>query len=634
MRYGFVWLVLILMVVCSSLTLANLEWFNYGNVGYSIGNDYVYFGSLLQSNHNVSDKFSCEISTSALFSPVIADFNLDGFNEIVVVNSLDEVRVYDFGCSLLFVQNLGEDIKSMPSVLNWNENEYSEFVVHSVSKITIFEYDSIAGNYSAIKSVDTVGSAEFGLVCSSELPDAICMSINGSRIDSIVYNIDNDLYSVLSDFYLANDKVTNSAPFGGLGIGKFIHTTELDIPVVGVDASSGLRGYILSSNLDEDYNCQIEVPSSTFSQLSQVHVGYAGLGSATSPSNFFMSGKMRQGASKYYYASICDNSATRRVFIKSGSGLDDITNWAVSDFDGINGNDACILYFNSTADSSQFVCVNSGYNVFFNQFYNVTRGYSYLGVADFDNSNSNYMEFVTIDGIIRYNPTNNSFSNIYDITGLLSNQSASIQVVRSDTSNSNNVVYTQGDKVFVIGFSAVNVVSCGDSVCSASESVYTCPVDCLVNSSAPPDLLGSGEGCVNSSECVTGLCLYNYCALKGNGVTCSADYQCLSGDCGTNGKCKKASLWETIDAGKSESFGDDTNTNNLISIVTMSAIGYGFIASGNPFGIVAGFIIIIAFGGFFVAVGWLQFWIFMVMILVAIASGLVMLLLKAGSGGG
>ena len=103
----------------------------------------------------------------------------------------------------------------------------------------------------------------------------------------------------------------------------------------------------------------------------------------------------------------------------------------------------------------------------------------------------------------------------------------------------------------------------------------------------------------------------------------------MSNDC-RNGKCSKPSLWQSVDVGKDDSFGDDENTNNLISLTTMATVGYGLMASGNPFAMAGGFFIVVGLGGFFVNVGWLSFWIYMVMILGALIFGIIVMGLKMG----
>ena len=170
-------------------------------------------------------------------------------------------------------------------------------------------------------------------------------------------------------------------------------------------------------------------------------------------------------------------------------------------------------------------------------------------------------------------------------------------------------------------------VSCGDGVCSGAENQLTCPVDCLINTSNPPsDLKGVGEKCVNDSVCFTDYCLYGVCSLKSTSLECDFDYECLSGVC-FNGECTKPSLWERLDASKKESFGDDVNTNNGISILVMIFTGLGF-GAGGVLGILLGFILIMVEAFFFAYVGWLSGWIAFVLIVGYIVAGTGMVILS------
>jgi hypothetical protein len=247
-------------------------------------------------------------------------------------------------------------------------------------------------------------------------------------------------------------------------------------------------------------------------------------------------------------------------------------------------------------------------------------------MADFDDSNS-LSEIATTDGIYSLSSPN---IPLLDYSLYVNEYDVDLIVAPADLSNNNFVIATQSDKIVVAGFSAVDVVVCGDTVCDSSENNYFCPADCsgeVVPGSE--DSLVVGDVCVNASQCDTGKCLYNFCVYKDNNEVCSSNAQCLSGVC-RSGRCVKSSLWQNIDASKNVNFGDDEKTNNFLSIGTLVLIGGTLIASGTSIGIICGGFFVAIFGVFFVYVGWLSFWIYALGMLGAIVGIVFVVILKKG----
>ena len=112
------------MVIFCSMVLANNNWWNFGNVGYNEGNSYVYFGSDIPSNHNLSNQRICEVVAPIKYTPLVADLNNDGLNEILVATSTNELRIYDFTCNYLVSFELGQNWLAAPVVRNVNGDVY------------------------------------------------------------------------------------------------------------------------------------------------------------------------------------------------------------------------------------------------------------------------------------------------------------------------------------------------------------------------------------------------------------------------------------------------------------------------------------------------------------------------------
>jgi len=137
-----------------------------------------------------------------------------------------------------------------------------------------------------------------------------------------------------------------------------------------------------------------------------------------------------------------------------------------------------------------------------------------------------------------------------------------------------------------------------------------------------------GSPCEDNSECFIGTCEYGYCALQNGKTDCDADADCISGVCLDN-ICTKPSVWQGISASKTQQFGDDTDSNNFISLFFIIGLPLAIILTAGKSGVLAG--ILIYFGGafFFTIVGWLSPFI----LLGSIIAGLIMMMFVFMLGG-
>ena len=347
------------------------------------------------------------------------------------------------------------------------------------------------------------------------------------------------------------------------------------------------------------------------------------MGFGSNPTGLFINSRVAANKDLAY---VCDVTGTSRLVITNFS-TQIYSNWAVADFNLDGGNEACIHIWNSTDSLNHIVCYNSGYSAILDKVLPKHSSAIGLAIADFNASNG-YMEAVTPEGIFQYDGA--SWVSLFNVSSYPISFDGRVQVVERDFSRSNMVIYSESTKMLVYGFDSSEAVTCGDGICSGAENPITCAVDCLGNATIGfvPGI-ATGEFCVNSSQCSSGKCLYGFCTLKDQGESCSAASQCLSAIC-SGGVCKKASLWKMLDAAKDVQLGDDSETNNLVSLLTLAFIGGGLIATGNPIGVAVGLFFVFAGGIFFVSVGWLSFWIFALGLIGALIGATFMVIFVMG----
>lgn len=136
------------------------------------------------------------------------------------------------------------------------------------------------------------------------------------------------------------------------------------------------------------------------------------------------------------------------------------------------------------------------------------------------------------------------------------------------------------------------------------------------------------EGCDTGADCDCGVCTAGRCDYIGSGGYCTDNECCLSGVC-SNNKCGKAEFMDTLERAKDQFFGESQSTSNFISLFFMVGLPLLIImGTRSLMGLMGGGVVFFALGMFFVLLGWLSAFIFimafiasLILMIIAIAIG-------------
>jgi hypothetical protein len=187
------------------------------------------------------------------------------------------------------------------------------------------------------------------------------------------------------------------------------------------------------------------------------------------------------------------------------------------------------------------------------------------------------------------------------------------------------------------GFSistAAEGITCGNDVCDLGENTFSCPGDCYADNTTDITYESStGAYCDIDSDCDSGNCVNNLCALKLQYEVCISDSQCLSGLC-SNGKCSNPGFVATLTAAKNEQFGSGTNEGNFISLLFMIGLPLAVVfLIRQMWSLFLAIPVYFALAIFFTAIGWLSPVYLIVSLVVIIAVGAAGLAFSSFSGG-
>jgi hypothetical protein len=639
---------LLTLILFSISVSANNNWWQEANADYlsSGGNSFIAYGSNFAGS--ITDYEQCSIGINTNYNSIAGDFALIGYPQIVTYDT-NTVTVYNTDCSIVGQVSIGATIQAQPVIMNTDGDSFPEILILTSTEVKIIKANFSTATFEVIKSISTDKSYE-DMTCLSARNE--CYLFNeGDRNVSSIYISNNTIvnhlnlltylfddlpnYSALSNIRFNTQAGINWWNFGSdtgiFELGGVIYYTA----VCGMTFTTNSVMYcnILKNDVFGVTTNTATISVSGFdakpSNLKQVNAFIAQLG--TSARVFITAcDDVRGGFNKIY--DLSGNlvySSGYNAYCDDGAGF---TNWAIADYNKDGANEACYATGGySLASLPQYLyCLDSFGNFLYNTTIGTTENKTYsLSLIDFNSSKST-LGVVFPDGVYYPNSTG-ELSREY-FTGLSRNSNyAKIGVTFTSLSAINGFWISGNNTGILVYPTAINVV-CGDNVCSGLENSLVCPQDCSIN--ATGQLNATGFPCINDSDCTYGKCLYNACTLLNSFADCEVNNDCISGSC-TNGKCAKASLWTQIDYSKTDNFGNDSETNNFLSILIMIIVMAGLsfygikIQSAAPF--YAGIIAFFALGIFFGVVGWLSPFLVFGMLIVLVAIVVFMFMMGGSS---
>jgi len=627
---------LIMFCLFSISVYANSNWWQEANADYlsSGGNSFIGYASNFAGA--LTNFSQCSIGRNTNYNSIAGDFALIGYPQIVTYDS-NTVTIYDTDCSIIGQVSIGATIEAQPIIMNTDGDSYPEIIVLTNSNVVIIKTNFSQGIFEISKSISTDKSYE-DITCLSARNE--CYLFNeGDRNVSSVYISNNSIINHLNLLtYLFDDLPNYSA------LSNMRFNTQAGINWWNFGESGGifeLGGTIyytlvcgMTYTTNSNMYCNLlknDVYGTTTNDKTIIVSGFGAKPSALKQVNAFMA---QLGTSAKIFITVCDDvrggfanvyDLSGTIFYNSGFNAycDDgagFSNWAVADYnkDGINEGCYATNGYN-LAGLPYLYCIDQFGHALYNTSIGSLENKTYtMALMDFNSSKST-LGVVFPDGVYYPNATV-KLEKVYD-TGLSRNSNyAKIGITFTSLSKINGF-WISGNNTGVLVYPTAIYVTCGDGFCDGLENSLTCPLDCSINSTGI--LNGTGTPCVSSDECSVGGCVAGQCQLLGFNAFCNSNNDCLSGTC-KNGRCTKPTLWTSIDASKTENFGDDKPTNNLLSLIFMLSIagiliGVGVRNQSNAT-VYAGLASFFMMGFFFAVVGWLSpFLIFgLVIVLIAI----------------
>jgi hypothetical protein len=654
----------VMFVFCFNLVNANYYWSQEANANYEstiAGNNYIAYGSNYRNEYNMSYttgeafgnytqegiNYTMCYMTNSDYTPVSADFNRDGILEVVLTDkSINKLSIYTTKCELIDEIEVEQTIQAMPVLLDVdseciNEDdpdnpifelcaEFSpEIFVLTDEELKGYSYISAEGYFEEVVSLNYTNEVDAPLeflTCYDPVAPK-CFGLSSDHNDAILFNFvgEGNIIPVLNEL-ISPDSLVEKSKYNGLSNTR-IPTLPLEFYVpFGFYKSSpsgetNFYGNVLKGS--GDYLFGYSVP---YSYQISYSIDYIIDSShfIAKQGNLFRLFTNQKERAKYYTGSqwIYTYYSTVAAFDLSGNRLfydsqkhtigKKVSNWAIADINKDGSNDACYLDL-----AKNLNCYHPALN------WNLELTYNYSSLMG-DNINLVLADFYsgygwdelcigTVEGIFC------SGEKVYS-TGQ-TGDGFPITVFKDTFSNIPALIYADDSQGFIV-YPDIDVDSCGNDLCEYWENQLSCPQDCEeeFEPEEPEEPQGSyseGSPCSSASDCIGNLqCVYKVCSKVGFNQPCTIDSECVSNDC-VNGKCTKPTLWQGVDASKTEQFGDDTPTNNILSIILMLVIGAMI---GYYINIWAGMMALFVLGIFFTMVGWLSGFILVGLFIVGVIA--------------
>lgn len=609
-------------------------------------------------NATTPDYRSYEIGGSSVY-PVADYFTADvGLDVLTVLG--DTVTLQSMDGEVIDTIVMGEDVLAHTvHITDIDQDDNKELILHSDNYVYVVELNRTDNALHLIHTVDktaegivATGTASWDVVCLDVYstyfghPWARCAFINeGVAYKRGVHTLDfyrlgDNLITTL-DLYTTNVYPSDPSQFIGVDADIAplgISTTKGNMLSYMVRAmsfgSEGLRitsvivsdtGAILYAAMSENSReiGKLSFRSDCLQQQQKAFI--ANLGGVT---RMFWSGcgvGIRSGQcgamiSGFNWNASIKGWAEANDDADGGDGLPTMSNFAVGDVDNDGYNEACLLYKrNYTVQNGTpwLTCwkdstVDRWLDLNMSDIMSDLEMSAFLGIINVNNSNeSDRNAFVTHQRIFTIHADNSTTTHLntgFSDTPATSGKGAVIihnGIVPA-------VVYAQPSGGFIVSSPASSLeLLCGNGLCEPEfgETPVTCEEDCAEEPPFEPNELG--EPCETDDDCLYGYCVSGTCQQGTGGEECNTDEDCLSGSC-VDGECKNAGLIESLLQLVESGSGGSSLTLNAIAILIIVIIAAGLIAKFGMAGVIASVPWFALAGGFFVLIGWLYAWIFVI----------------------
>ena len=537
----------IFLFAFSTLALGNPNWNNFGNQGQVYDGLFLsdtIFGSNLPANTNEVEFNPITVTDGNNYSPLIADYNFDGTNEIMTFFS-SSVRLYNNEGMMLSTLSLNGTLCGNGVVMEYFKDfpyplyEYRQIgIMTSNASGYIFYVIGAPNNALEIVKSDYVASTQFGSGIQSscevhyiEPSEALyAVNTNGSILKYSYYNSSFSNIPLTNPFGAMN-LIPSSAPYFHGGSSCSIQYNGYSY----IYYTGGSSGNIKIIRFNANDNSFINTTGSSLSYSASIEnvITCGNIGSLNSEPEIFIS---QLSTSNAVYNSIYGFDLSLKItrYI-TGTGLGKYQKvfYTVADMNKDGNNEYCARY-----GIHNITCYDyANTKIMDTYFSSDTFIDGIISLADYDKSDS-YMQILTSTGLYKMNNNANA-TEIFNLTGGIG---MSLPVAVRNYVDAEKDILKVNNLSMILYINANVTVVCGDGVCEFPENPFVCDLDCgqPIND-ADTGTVVNGNLCKNDSWCISGTCnvLTGMCQGKAGGVYCTADAQCGTGVCDNNNLCTK-----------------------------------------------------------------------------------------------
>lgn len=498
-------LLIICLLFLVPAVFAFQNWYQEGNAGLKLpgANGYIAYSSNQNTLTTDISYSTCSVD-GGTFAPVSADIDGDNISDIILVNG-NTLYAYNQQCGLIDSIVLNFTPVTMPVIVNFDSDQWQEIVLLSDTALYFYEGSS-TGSISYSNSSDFVAQLGAGQIdpfyvsCSRQ-----DIEVNDSQICVIWKRQNTIIYWEVNQSFTLNSGILPEESANDLdirqGSSSVFSPDTLKTTVCSRDFTSNTVVYCWVVDNDGQYNgYQLTITLLGSGDITAMYYSSSFVAKLGNLYRLFVNIDGYRGAPKSHYGvwDLNENNIFNASI--SGSGASSVyntsSNWMIADYNKDGQNEACIMNTLDQTSTLTLNCYNSGFSLVssddYSGLFNVTKG---LVMADFNSSEST-LGISDGSGIYYPGKTYQQFSNNVD-------RNRSSIVISNPVLGAPTVVSSSDTTTFII-YNNELFAQCGNDVCDDTESAFSCPQDCGVQ---------SDEDCLSDSDCPNSYptCLSNKC---------------------------------------------------------------------------------------------------------------------------
>ena len=480
----------LLTILLAVSVAANTNWFSWGNNGFQgagVGVDDILWGSNYPQGNITMDNVT--LAVTAEFPPIVADWNLDGENELFIFSG-SSIALYNNELELLSTINIGAPLQGQGCIFNMDSDSDLELAIIADSSLKIYESTGI--DFSLVKTI-ALDQVYHDVYCTVSFlgSEFVIAEANGdfliiepiaettTKINNQIENLGSCRPVTIGFPSSSSNNFQNRGvyvDYDGDNNNEFVYIQEDDL-----QDETIVNVYDVINEEFDLINITATDAGAGQPPCQAMYISVANIGLSSGAKEIIVH-EIRQSTFKVFLIAVLDILGTVQYTDTITVSPDEtrgkyISHPAVADVDTDSLNEMCYIR------SNEFLCYTSTFVLEYNFSFiaqNQSQGeYNFFSLGQYKSTDPDFLEIIHPTGLFEINQGASRLDGIMNFTDQFQdNLTMPMPVsIEQQASFTKDIILIDSSVVRIFTRKGTAAV-CGNSICESGESILNCEVDC------------------------------------------------------------------------------------------------------------------------------------------------------------